>query len=172
MSLRAFLERTYGEGAFLRLVDQLPQGEGAPFRDIILPLSWYSVHSFMKLTHLARETWHEDDFYDRYGLFAAHYEISAFQRVLLRFTSPTYMLDRAGRIWRRFHDTGEWQVEGAHKSMRGTLRGFVVVDPGYCRILRAWIQRAAEMTGVRGLVSHTACRAEGAPCEVFEGTWE
>jgi len=172
MSLRAFLERTYGDGAFLRVVDHLPPEDGEHFRGIVLPLRWYPLGSFIRLAHGAHDLWHEDDFYERYGAFAAQYEISAFQRVLLRFTSPTYMLDRAGRVWRRFHDTGEWQVEGHARSMRGTLRSFALVDPGYCRILTAWIHRAAEMTGVHGEVTHPECRARGAEAEVFQGTWE
>ena len=60
MSLRAFLERTYGQGAFLRVLDQLPPAEAEPFREIILPLSWYPVHSFMKLVHASHDLWHEE----------------------------------------------------------------------------------------------------------------
>jgi hypothetical protein len=55
--------------------------------------------------------------------------------------------------------------------MRGTLRSFAVVDADYCRVLTAWIHRAAEMTGVRGDVTHPECRARGAPADVFTGWW-
>ena len=82
-----------------------------------------------------------------------------------------FFLDRAGRMWHRFHDSGEWEVEGGDKWLRGRLRGFSVVDEKYCRVLAAWIKRAGQMTGARGEVSHPECRARGAASCLFEGWW-
>jgi hypothetical protein len=172
LALRTFLEQRYGDGAFSRAVDCLPGDAAAAFRGIILPVNWYPVHAFVEVLHAAHATWREDDFYDRYGGFAAEYEIAAFQRTLLRFTTPAFLMDRAGRLWHRFHDSGEWDVEGAGNRLRGTLRGFAVVDAGYCRVVAAWIKRAGEMTGARGEIAHPACRARGAEAEVFEGWWK
>ena len=98
-------------------------------------------------------------------------EINAFQKFVLRFTSPTFFLERAGRMWRRFHDTGQWKVEGSTTKMRGELRDFAVVDADYCRVLTAWIHRAGEIAGARGEVTHPECRARGAEADVFSGWW-
>jgi hypothetical protein len=172
LSLRVFLERTYEEGAFARALDRLPDDVAAPLREIVLPVNWYPVHSFIAVLHAGHGLWGGLDYYERYGTFAAEYEIAAFQRFLLRFSTPAYFMDRAGRLWHRFHDSGEWDVQGAGNRLKGTLRDFVVVDAHYCRVVAAWIKRAGEMTGTRGQVVHTECRARGGAAEVFEGWWE
>ncbi len=108
LSLREFLERSQGAGSFARALDGAPADEVAPLREIILPVNWYPTTSFLAVLHAGRALAGGDDYYERYGAFAAEYEIAAFQRFLLRFTTPVFLMDRAGRLWRRFHDTGEW----------------------------------------------------------------
>jgi hypothetical protein len=171
LSLREFLERNHGAGSFARALDELEPGDAEPLRSIILPVNWYPMPSFVGALHAASRLSGDPAFYDRYGTFAAEYEIASFQRLILRFSTPAFFMDRAGRLWNRFHDSGEWQVEGGGKRLRGTLRDFTLVDPRYCRVLAAWIKRAGEMTGSHGDVAHPECRALGGEVEVFEGWW-
>jgi hypothetical protein len=171
LSLRAYLEKRRGKGGFERVLAEMPADLAAPLRGIILPVSWYPAKSFVTALETAARVFDHADLFDDYGSFAAEFEINAFQKVALRFTSPLYLLDRAGRMWRRFHDTGEWQVEGTATRMRGTLRHFAIVNASYCRVLAAWLHRAGEMTGVRGEVIHPHCRARGADACVFVGHW-
>jgi len=171
LSLRTFVERTYGGGAFDRVLDTLPPEERDPLRGIVLPVAWYPARAFVHALHATEVTFGDAGVYERYGTFAAEFEINTFQRMVLRFTSPIFFLDRAGRLWHRFHDSGEWEVSGDARHMRGTLRNFAIVDAHYCRVLTAWIKRAGEMTGVRGDVVHPECRALGAAACVFTGWW-
>jgi hypothetical protein len=137
-----------------------------------MPIHWYPTASFVRAIEVAAALYDPDGFYESYGAFAAEFEINAFQKIVLRFTSPVFFLDRAGRIWNRFHDTGKWEVEGGKNSLRGTLRDFAIVNGNYCRVLTAWILRASQLTGVTGKVTHSACRARGDDACVFEGSWE
>jgi len=171
LALRSYVERTQGAGSFDRLLDDLDPADAEPLRAIILPVNWYPVRSFAAALHATARLSGDPSFYERYGAFAAEFEITSFQRVLLRFATPAFFMDRAGRLWSRFHDSGEWQVEGSGKHLRGTLRGFAFVDPRYCRVLGAWIKRAGEMTGSRGDVAHPECRARGSDVEVWDGWW-
>lgn len=171
LALRNFIEQTQGPGAFERLVQSLPSAHADELSGIILPVNWYATEAFVAALHAAVRTFSMPDLWERYGAFAAEYEIHAFQKVILRFTSPMFFLDRAGRIWHRFHDSGEWEVEGGERSLRGTLRDFAVVDADFCRLLAAWIKRASEMTGVEGSIEHPACRARGDEACVFTGRW-
>lgn len=171
LSLQAFLLQEHGDRAWERALARLSPEEAEPFRGILLPVNWYPVHGFVRVLTAASEIWPSADYFERYGIHAAEYEIGRFQRMVLRFTSPLFLLERAGRLWRRFHDTGEWQVEGADNRLEGTLRNFAVVDTAYCRVLTAWIKRACEMTGVHGSIAHTHCRARGADACVFSGRW-
>lgn len=172
LSLQVFLRKTYGEDVYDRALDRLPPEEAAPMRGIILPVNWYPTEAYIRALHVAHRLTGDEEFFERFGAFAADYQINAFRRVLLRFASPVFFLDRAGRLWARSHDTGTWEVEGGNKRVRGTLRDFAVVDVDYCRVLVAWIHRASEMTGTRGETVHPECRARGDDACVFDGRWE
>jgi hypothetical protein len=171
LSLRTYLERLQGPGTLDKVLDRMPPEEGAALRGIVLPVNWYPTLSFVHALHAAEGMLRDPHFYETYGAFAAEYQINAFQRFALKFSSPIYLLDRAGRMWRRFHDSGDWVVEGDRQHMKGTLRNFAVVDARYCRVVAAWIQRAGQMTGARGEVAHPECRARGAAACVFAGWW-
>jgi len=171
LALRSYVDKAHGGGTFERLLDGLAPDDAEPLRGILLPVSWYPVSAFTAALHAAARHSGDPSFYERYGGFAAEFEIAKFQRVLLRFSTPAFFMDRAGRLWSRFHDSGEWSVEGSGNRLRGTLRGFALADPRYCRVLGAWIKRAGEMTGSHGEVAHPECRAHGGDAEVFEGWW-
>jgi hypothetical protein len=172
LSLQKFLGKHYGEPVWQKALEQLPSAEADALRGIVMPVNWYPTESYLRVMHAARGLVNDDAYFDRFGAFAAEFQINAFRKVLLRFTSPSFFLDRAGRLWARSHDTGTWEVEGGHKRMRGTLRDFAVVDPDYCRVLVAWIHRASQLTGTKGRTEHPACRARGDEACVFEGGWE
>jgi len=172
LALRSYVDGAHGVGAFAKLLDGLAPADSDPLRGILLPVSWYPVRSFAAALHASARLSGDPAFYERYGGYAAEFEIAAFQRVLLRFSTPAFFMDRAGRLWSRFHDSGAWEVHGSGNRLRGTLRDFALVDPRYCRVLGAWIKRAGEMTGSRGDVAHPECRSRGGAAEVFDGWWE
>lgn len=172
LSLQVFLNRAYGKDVYTRALDTLPVGEQEALRGIVLPVNWYPAAAYIHALKAAREVSGDAEFFERYGAFAADYQINAFHKFILRFASPLFFLDRAGRMWRRSHDSGDWQIEGGDRWMRGTLRGFAIVDADYCGVLVAWIDRASQLTGTRGHTTHAECRARGAEACVFEGRWE
>jgi len=172
LSFQVFLRKAYDETLYDRTLDRLSTEDATPLRGIVLPVNWYPTESYVRALHAASELSGDAEFFERFGAFAADFQINAFRRVILRFASPLFFLDRAGRLWARSHDTGRWEVEGGNKRVRGTLREFAVVDADYCRVLVAWIHRASELTGTRGQTVHPACRARGDEACVFEGAWE
>jgi hypothetical protein len=172
LSLQKYLARAHGDGAYDRVLDELPPADAAPIRGIVLPVNWYPTEPYVRAIEIAHDVFGDVELAERFGAFAAEYQINAFQKVLLRFASPIFFLDRAGRLWHRYHDTGEWEVVGGDKNMRGTLRGFAIVSAVYCRVLVAWIHRASQLTGTVGETTHPWCRARGDEACVFAGTWK
>jgi len=172
LSLQVFLRKAYGDDLYTRALDMLPGDEAEPLRGIVLPVNWYPTPAYIQMIKAACKLSGDGEFLERYGAFAADYQINAFRKFILRFASPVFFLDRAGRMWNRSHDTGVWEIEGGDRRMRGTLREFAVVDADYCEVLVAWIHRASQLTGTRGNTTHPACRARGAEACVFEGRWE
>ncbi|HEY3822755.1 MAG TPA: hypothetical protein VGL81_36575 [Polyangiaceae bacterium] len=171
LSFQRFLRETYGEGVYERALDALPAEDAAPMRGILLPIHWYATHPYIRALHAAHALTGDASFFEKFGVFAADYQITFFRKFILRFATPVFFLDRTARIWARTHDTGTWEVEGGTKRVRGTLRDFAVVDADYCRVLVAWVHRASQLTGTRGETVHLACRARGDAACVFEGWW-
>jgi hypothetical protein len=171
LALRVFLDERLGPQGFDRVLQGVPPHLSEPVAGILLPVNWYPTESYMAVLHAAAP--HVGPgFLDEFGEFAADYEITTFQRFLLRFTSPAAFVEHTGRLWPRFHNTGSWMVESLGKQqIRGTLRDFAVVDAAFCRVMVAWIRRAGRISAPRFEVRHPECRARGAAACVLTGTW-
>jgi len=172
LSWKLFLTKKYGGGLYERVLASLPREDAGSLGGIVLPVNWYPTDAYIRALHASHELAGDPAFFEHFGSFAADFQISAFRKFILRFTSPTFFLDHAGRMWARSHDTGLWEVTGGPKHVTGKLRDFAVVDVDYCRVLVAWIHRASQLTGTRGQTTHPACRARGDDACVFEGSWE
>jgi hypothetical protein len=170
VALQAFLDQKLGPQGYTRALRELPPDRSAPVGGILLPVSRYPTESYFALLHAAAPLVGEG-FCEEFGEFAAEFEIHSIWRIILHFTSPAAFVERSGRLWSRFHDSGTWTVESKDKRIRGTLRDFALVDAFFCRVMGAWIQRAGRMSAARFEVHHPECRAHGAAACVFTGAW-
>jgi hypothetical protein len=172
MALQTYLNKNFGEKAFETVLGRMKPDDALALRGIILPVNWYPTQSFVRALETAHATFGENDFYEKYGYAAADFEITAFQKFLLKLTSPAFLMTRAGKVWNRFHDTGEWEIQGSGKNVDAYLRNFGVVSAGYCRMLTEWMRRAGQLTGSKGgNVEHTKCRARGDEDCLFRAWW-
>lgn len=174
LSLRKYVEDTHGSGAFKRVREELDKRHGLALPAVITPGSWLPTRAFAKGLGIGRELFGPDDFCARFGAAAAEYELKWVHRVVLRFTSPNWILERCEEVWRNSHTTGRWEIQGGggKRYIKGALYDFGVVDKNCCDSLRAWVQRACAMTGAdKVAVVETQCRAKGAEACVFEGSW-
>jgi hypothetical protein len=175
LSLRQYVEQKQGAGSFKRVRAALAAEHGIELPAVITPGSWLPTLHFTTGMNVARTLFGPPNFHELFGAAAAEYELRWVHRVILRFTSPLWMLERADEVWNKAHTTGRWEIAGsaAQRTMRGTLYDFGVVDKGYCDSLRGWITRACLMTGTHRIaVLETSCRARGAAGCTFEGRWE
>jgi hypothetical protein len=173
LSLRRYVEDTYGQGSFKAIRDALHDKHAITLPPVLAPAAWYPTTWFLRGMDEARARFGSDDFYERFGAAAAEYEIHWVFRFALRFTSPLWLVERGAKEWCRAHDTGRWEVSavGDH-GLRGTLYEFGIVHEGQCRSLTSWFTRACQMTGERrARVEHPICRARGAKLCVFQGEW-
>jgi hypothetical protein len=171
LSLRQFVDETYGPGSFRKLREALQRQH-----DIVLPPS-IELGTWLPTVHLvtayatAATLFETPDFHARLGWAAAAYELTWLQRLAMRFTSPQFFLERGAQHWRNRHSTGTWTYDARPRWIRGTLRDFVV-DAGFCTMMRAWLTHACVMTGAGKIyIVERACRSKGADACVFEGNW-
>jgi hypothetical protein len=170
LALRGFVIERLGQDTYGQLLSELAPHLSESLGGIVLPLNWYPTDSYLAVLHAAA-TRIGPGFFEEFGQFSAEFEITMFQRFMLRFTSPAAFVEHAGRLWPRFHDSGQWEVESAERRIRGTLRDFAVVDGAFCRVLTAWIRHAGRMSASRFELRHPECRARGAGACVFTGSW-
>ncbi len=171
MSLRAYVETTYGAEGFARVLAVLSAEDRDPFEHIVLPTEWYPVQTFIRAVDVATERF-GPDFPERYGEFGAEYEIGSFFRFILRFSNPGWLFDRGIKVWRGTHSSGTWELERGERYVRGALSNFAILNPRYCKVLAGWFRRAALMTGAKSVkIEHPQCRCKGAPACSFELSW-
>ena len=173
MSLRNFLEHRYGSGAWANVRRELAQRHGLEVDLVLHPKGWYPTEAFVRGLELGHELYGPDDFYERFGEAAAEYEVNIFNRFVLRFTSPGWMIAHGGDVWRRSHDSGHWIVNRDKPlHFAGTLQDFAIPNAGFCRGLVGWFRRACAMTGARDVViEHLFCRGRSGPTCIFDGRW-
>lgn len=170
--LQSYVARK-GDDAWPKVLGQLPRGDAAELTGIITPLSWYPTVSVLAALHTTRRLYGGEDFYEVYGRHAAEFAMTRLHRFIVKFTTPSWVIDRGTRIWHDFHDTGHWTVPEARETfIRGKLTDFGVVDPLYCRVLTSWLTRMGQATGAIGIqIKHVRCRSDGASACIWEASW-
>ena len=171
---RAFVNQSFGAGAFDRMVRELPAELAQPLQGIPLAQAWYPLDAQLGLIDIGSRLFGIDDFPERLGRFDAEFDRNIIHRFLLRLTSPLWMLERGGGIWRDFHTSGRWDVVrgGGPRTLQGTLHDFARIHRGFCRVLTGFITCAGQLTGAREFrITHRRCRADGHQACVFEGAW-
>ncbi len=172
LSLRQFVDETYGAGSFRRLREALKQQHDIELPQPIVLGTWLPTLHLVTAQATAHELFGPPDFHARLGWAAAAYELTWLQRLAMRFTSPQFFLERGAQHWRGRHSSGTWTYDSRPHWIRGTLRDFAVVDAGFCAMMRAWLTHACVMTGAgKAYVVERECRAKGADACIFEGSW-
>ena len=170
--LQAYLARK-ADDAWPTVLAHLGRSDAAELTGIITPMSWYPTVSVLAALHTTGRLYGGDDFYEVYGKHAAEFAMTRLHRFIMKFTNPTWVIDRGTRIWHDFHDTGHWTVEDAREGfMRGRLSDFGVVDGLYCRVLTAWLIRMGQATGAMNIdIKHLRCRNDGASACLWEANY-
>jgi hypothetical protein len=173
MSLRHFVEKKYGSGAWANIRRELADRHGLRVDLVLHPKGWYPTEAFARALDLGRELYGPEDFCERFGEAAAEYELSLFSRFILRFTSPYWLIEHGNDVWRRSHNTGYWSCDREKPlHFAGTLHDFGYPHVGHCRSLVGWFRRACAMTGARDVaIDHVFCRARSGPACIFDGRW-
>jgi len=171
---REFLEREFGTQAFEQVLRGLPAVHYEPLHGVPIAHEWYPLASMMAFIDEASRVFSCRDYHERIGAFQAEYDLHFVHRFLLKFTSPLWVIDRGGRLWSDYFNSGRWEiVKGAKpRTLVGTLRDFAFINADHCRIVTGFLERAGQLTGAAATrVVHTKCVAAGAPACIFEGKW-
>jgi hypothetical protein len=172
-TVQTFVCERHGEESWSRVLARLSREDRETMLGFVM-VGWYPTGLMLRLADAAAAELDGpgNDLRQAMGRHGAEHQLGVIHRLFLRAAaSPGYVLEKAGNLWDRFHDTGTWVVEREGTWARGTLRGFVI-DAGYCRGLTAYIGRMFELVGAREVhVEHSLCRAREDDVCVWEGHW-
>ena len=122
----------------------------------VLAGSWYPFAYFTELLDNADALFGGgvEGFARREGASCADYDLRGVYRVFVRFTSPSFVIERSGKVWRQYYDSGDLVVlETDDARVLYELRDFGSPHRGHCGTVLGWSERAAELSGataVRG----------------------
>jgi hypothetical protein len=174
---REFLKKTYGADAWDRVLQTLPRQHAEALSVIPLAQDWLPAESMVASLVASAKLFSPDNlnwFYEEVGAHGAEYDLTFIHRFILKFTSPLWIMERGAKLWREYHNSGNWKIEhgATPHSLVGTLSDFAVVSAPMCRTVVGFVRRAGQLTGAKNIrVEHKRCRAEGAQVCVFEGEW-
>jgi hypothetical protein len=174
LSTLDFVEHKFGAGAKARLLAALPPSRSATFRELILPIQWYDVKVFAELLDtLDRQLGSGDgSLIVERGTWAAEQALNSTLRLLLKLLSPQWLLEKGGRIWNNYQDTGTWEMKRLDHGALATLHQIGIVEPAICANTRGWIIGLLKMSGCKQVsVVEKECRARGGAADVFEIHW-
>ena len=174
-STRMFTEREFGFDAVERVLAELPEGDRAILKDV-QAIGWYPVEPVLRYHRVLDRLYGKGDLAVcvRAGRFSAGWSLNTVLKVFVRFRTPSWLVDRATRVWDRYHDTGRWTVTAPlPNKFVGDLYEFAVKDEAFCARLRGWLAGAVELTGGKNaVVTETKCACRGQDHCVFAASWD
>ena len=172
-----FVTQNWGPEGLARLAEKVSPPEAAKLiRDSVLAGSWYPFSHFVALLDAAETVFGggSGTFARREGMSCADFDLRGVYRVFVRLTSPAFLVERAGKVWRQYYDSGELViVESSDHEVTFELKAFASPHRGHCETVLGWSERAAELSGAtRVRASHPNCRARGDRRCIFRIDWE
>jgi hypothetical protein len=169
-----FTERRFGTAGVAKVMAALSD-EDRQILSNVQVIGWYPVEPVLRYHHALERTFGTGDFAlcTAAGKFSATWSMNTMLKAFLRFKSPTWLVDKATRVWDRYHDTGRWGVVSpASNRILGTLSDYAVKDLAFCARLRGWLQGAIEATGGKNFtVTEIRCACRGHESCVFSLSW-
>jgi len=174
LSVERFVLDRWGRETLAECLGDLSREDQA-ILDNVLAVGWYPLEPVIRFHRVVDRRMGRGDLslVEEIGRFSAEWQLNAFHKLILRFKNPQWMVSKAGSMWGRYHETGEWEVETPEEGMVvGRLRNFAVADECFCTRERGWFARAVELTGGRNVkVWEPKCRAKGAAYCEYRGTY-
>lgn len=172
-----FVNENWGDAGLSRLAEAIRDPDIVTIIEgKVLAGSWYPFAYFTELLDTAESLFGGgiDEFSRREGASCADYDLRGVYRVFVRFTSIDFVIERSGKVWHQYYDSGDLVIlETQRQRVSFELREFASPHRGHCGTVLGWSERAAELSGVADVSgSHPSCRARGDSCCIFQIAWK
>ena len=170
---RAWVEERFGGDAYDRVLARLGPDDAAEVRGSVA-VGWYDLGLHSRLLRaIDDELGHGDlALVGELGRWEAHRDFTIIYRIVLRFASPSIILQKMPDMWKRYYDEGDWEVVRDGNAATGRLRGWGGDCPALRVELTSWMHRALELVGARDVrIEHTLSRARGDALDEWHASW-
>jgi len=168
--IRKFVLEQYGRRGWAEVLGVLGPTDASRVRRVLV-MSWFPLELQYRVLRTVDEVLGQGDggVVKAIGRYEAEQDLTVVHRLFLRMANPGFVLEQAGRYWRRFYTSGRWEVErDASDRARVLLIGLEPFDPLMADYLMAYILRMWELMGVEIREAHSSVRNGTI---VFEGSW-
>jgi hypothetical protein len=176
LSTLAFVEAHFGPAGKERVLARLSTEDRAVLGRMVLPIQWYPLAPFPRLLRAMDAELGKGDLtlvIER-GAWAAVQDMKTVHKVLLKFVTAQWVIDKGTKLWPNFHTSGRWETKRqGSNGARASLHDLGVVDEAVCATLKGWILGLMQLAGMkqRATVEHVECRARGAATCVYQVNW-
>jgi predicted hydrocarbon binding protein len=174
LHVRAFTIGRFGADGWDAVLSTLSPDDRFALQHVI-SLGWYPLPLYARLLRALDEVHGCGDLalVVQNGRYQAEKDIGTVTRLLLRMAHPHYCLEKFGEFWRKFHDTGRWDVSRvAESTAAAQLHDWGHVDHALCRELIGYFGKLLELVGARHVVvEHPRCRGRGDDGCFFQARW-
>ena len=173
-SLQKFIDAELTHEQKTAVLERLPVEFAERFRKPILATETVPVHFLNRVTEEAARVKGEDVevFARRAGREAASEAVRGIYRFFALVLTPPALLSKASQMWSSLYNRGEMRVdEQTEHGARIRIMNFPFEAAGCARVT-GWIERMAEMTGVKNIkVEQAQCFAKGGACCEWRLSW-
>jgi hypothetical protein len=173
-STLAFIDERFGKDGRARVLSRLSPADREVVSGLILPIGWYPLPPFPRLLRaMDQELGHGDGtLITERGTWAGLRDMKTTYKLLLKFASPQWVLEKGTSLWKNFHDTGRWETARHDLGARATLIDHAIVDAAMCATLKGWIIGLLTICNCKQpKVLHDHCRVNGAEHCVYDCSW-
>ncbi len=173
-NVRVFATERFGADGWNGVLEKLTPADRDELQGMV-PIGWYSLALYARVIRALDEVHGYGDLalVVQLGRFEVERDLTTIHRVFLRLANPAYTIEKFGEYWRRFHDSGRWELTRESDShITGFLDEWGYVDHALCRELVGYMGRCLELVGAKNVImEHPACRGRGEPRCFFRARW-
>lgn len=131
----------------------------------VLPHGWVPMAHFIELNVVADRLFGKGDLAlcRTMGGWAAQENLPKLFKLFYRFGSPTFIFERASKLWSAHYDSGELKlVDASDTGGRLVLSGFEAPHRAHCLSVLGWAAKSVELAGSTvTFAEEERCRTRG-----------
>ncbi len=171
-----YLKSRGGEAGWRRALATLTPEESVELSRPILPVHWYDYGSVIRLLLAADKLFGRGDrqLLREAGIYNAHQDLRGIYRMFISYTSPQYVINNSGRVWKQYYDRGQLAV--AWQNNKGgalKMTGFPDIPLHHDAQQLGYMEEAFRISGGKNIRGHhPRCIARGDDHCLYEFTWD